>query len=398
MVLGMLSAPRPVLVASGLIAVSLLGDSAMYVILPVAYAQRGLTPFHVGILLSVNRWVRLVTNVPAAWLLGTWPFRTVFCVALAVGNMCSLVYATTTDFALLLLARAAWGASWSIIRLSGLMTLTDVCEIGLATESSLGQLSGVHASLSRIGSAVGLGLGGIGLDLLGFEPFFALVGLVSVATAPLALAGCALDPLPQFSHTAASKLQEQNKLPFLAWLCSMSSGQWRLFFLAFATTCAGQGMVMSTLGVLLAAGRVVNLSSTHPVVNLTPLGDAVPLASASGAILALRWVFEIGLLPLFGRLIDRVGQRVICPAFFALCAISGAVGFGILRGVEADAVDGSQPDASMLPLVLSVLAFFVVVSGADLCVNALGVAQRQTTVFVLGVRVAWPPNCCHHTA
>jgi hypothetical protein len=47
---------------------------------------------------------------------------------------------------------------------------------------------------------------------------------------------------------------------------------------------------------------------------------------------------------------------------------------------------GLPPSESMLPFVVSVLAFFVSISGADLCVNALGVAQRQTTVFVLGVR------------
>ena len=136
--MSLLNAPRPILAASALIAVSLLGDSAIYVILPVAYAQRGLTPFGVGILLSTNRWVRLFTNVPAARLLGTYPIRTVFFTALAIGNACSLVYAATTSFVLLLIARAAWGSSWSIIRLTGLMTLTDSCEAGLAAESSLG--------------------------------------------------------------------------------------------------------------------------------------------------------------------------------------------------------------------------------------------------------------------
>lgn len=383
-------APRPILAASALIAVSLLGDSAIYVILPVAYVQRGLTPIGVGLLLSVNRWVRLFTNVPAAYLLGKFPIRTVFFAALAIGNACSLIYAATTNFVLLLLARAVWGSSWSIIRLSGLMTLTDSCEAGLAAESSLGRLSGVHASLSRFGSAVGLGLGGLGLDLLGFEPFFVLIGLFSVAMAPLAL-GCALDPLPRYSLTAARKLEDRDKQAQSSWRCAMSAAEWRLAFLAFASTCAGQGMVMSTLGVLLAAGSRAD-EAGGAVVDLGPLGRAVPLASATGSILALRWVFEIGLLPLYGKLIDSMGQRLVCPAFFALCALSGAIGYSILHSLEADleaveASGGVQAGAPMLPLVVSVLSFFLVVSGADLCVNALGVAQRQTTVFVLGVSV-----------
>ena len=69
--------PRPVLIISAMIAVSLLGDSALYVILPANFPQRGLTPISVGLLLSINRWVRLLTNVPAAWLLGTRPIRSV---------------------------------------------------------------------------------------------------------------------------------------------------------------------------------------------------------------------------------------------------------------------------------------------------------------------------------
>lgn len=421
-------APWPVIMVSALISSSLLGDQALYTILPAAYPSLGLTPISVGLLLSVNRWVRLFTNVPAAWLLGTQPIRTVFCAVLVLGASCSFAYASTTNLALLLLARAAWGSSWSIIRLTGLVTLTDACEAGLASEASLGHLSGVHSGLSRIGSLVGLGLGGIGHDVLGFQAFFALVGCLSLAASPFAL-GCAFGTLPRYSHTAVRRLEqlEQDRLerikrraraPRTAATCtctpgcltarlplcegayarctSMSAIEWRLAFLAFASTCAGQGMVMATLAVLLAPAEATRIptgasggGSPHPiggsdtphvaVVNLGAFGEAIPLASATGVILALRWVFEIGAAPVFGRLIDAVGQRVVCPAFFALCALNGAVGFGMLRHFEAAA-----EATSMLPLAFSVVCFFVFVSGADLSVNAQGVAQRQTTVLVIG--------------
>ena len=384
----MATIPRPVIFVSALIASSLLGDQALYVILPVAYPSLGLSPLSVGFLLSTNRWVRLFTNVPAAWLLGSKPIRQIFFIVLVVGSSCSLAYAATTNLFLLLLARAAWGSCWSIIRLAGLVTLTDVCEAGLAAESSLGHLSGIHSGLSRIGSLVGLGLGGIGLDVLGFQAFFVLVGLLSLATSPLAL-GCAFGTLPKYSQTAVRRLEqlEQERLKgarcgALARCAAMSASEWRLAFLAFASTCAGQGMVMSTLGVLLAPGGARH-QSDHEMVNLGMFGSAVPLASATGVILALRWLFEIGAAPLFGRLIDLVGQAIVCPLFFGLCALNGAVGFWMLWGLEhAPAV--AAEDASMLPLVVSVVCFFVVVSGADLSVNAQGVAQRQTTVLVIG--------------
>ena len=91
--------------------------------LPVAYPSLGLSPLSVGFLLSTNRWVRLFTNVPAAWLLGSKPIRQIFFIVLVVGSSCSLAYAATTNLFLLLLARAAWGSCWSIIRLAGLVTL-----------------------------------------------------------------------------------------------------------------------------------------------------------------------------------------------------------------------------------------------------------------------------------
>ena len=214
-----------------------------------------------------------------------------------------------------------------------------------------------------------------------------LVGLLSLAT-PLAL-GCAFGTLPKYSQTAVRRLEqlEQERLKgarcgALARCAAMSASEWRLAFLAFASTCAGQGMVMSTLGVLLAPGGARH-QSDHEMVNLGMFGSAVPLASATGVILALRWLFEIGAAPLFGRLIDLVGQAIVCPLFFGLCALNGAVGFWMLWGLErAPAV--AAEDASMLPLVVSVVCFFVVVSGADLSVNAQGVAQRQTTVLVIG--------------
>ncbi|MDH3642615.1 MAG: hypothetical protein OES38_10995, partial [Gammaproteobacteria bacterium] len=43
-------------------AFSLLGDQVLYAVLPVYYEDLGLTPIQVGILLSANRWIRLVTN------------------------------------------------------------------------------------------------------------------------------------------------------------------------------------------------------------------------------------------------------------------------------------------------------------------------------------------------
>ena len=78
----MMNVPHPVTLTALLVAASLLGDGALYVVLPVLYEERGLRPMDVGLLLSANRWTRLLTNDPAAYLLGRLPLRSTFAGAL----------------------------------------------------------------------------------------------------------------------------------------------------------------------------------------------------------------------------------------------------------------------------------------------------------------------------
>ena len=43
-------------------AFSLLGDQVLYSVLPVYFDELGLMPIQVGLILSANRWIRLITN------------------------------------------------------------------------------------------------------------------------------------------------------------------------------------------------------------------------------------------------------------------------------------------------------------------------------------------------
>ena len=53
---------RSVILVASAVAFSLLGDQALYAVLPVHFKALGLFPFQVGIILSANRWIRLITN------------------------------------------------------------------------------------------------------------------------------------------------------------------------------------------------------------------------------------------------------------------------------------------------------------------------------------------------
>ena len=88
------------------------------------------------------------------------------------------------------------------------------------------------------------------------------------------------------------------------------------FMLTMYTTIVRQSTCLFTYSVYLHASVIIFLSihlkrkdgaeNNH---------DRLRVLNASGGILALRWLFEIGAAPLFGRLIDKVGQAIVCPTF-----------------------------------------------------------------------------------
>lgn len=380
----MVRVPRPVSATALLVAASLLGDGAMYVVLPVLYAQRGLRPMDVGLLLSANRWMRLLTNDPAAYLLGTRPIRSVFAGALLIGGACSLCYAATTSLLLLLCARAAWGACWSVIRLVGLLTVTDCVDAGLASESIVGRMTGHSAGLSRLGAAVGMAAGGWLCDRVGFSGLFVAAGVGTIASS--ALVWRALGPLPRVSSSAAARLKKRATVPTApgVWRClsrfKLSGAQAPLFVLAFASSCAGNGMIVSTLGAVLASHADVDPDGERSVLRVG--SAAVETATLTGVLLGARWAIEGGGAPLYGRLVDRLGWRRMAPASFALSSANGLLGWGLLRSAELAA--DATPAVLLVGVLCSVVLFFFLASAADLTVKAMGVAWREAPLLVQG--------------
>src|SRR5919199_1259812 len=57
-----------VVAVSVAVAAAILGDSLLYAVLPTGYEQLGLEVGMVGVLLSANRFVRLLSNPLAGWV------------------------------------------------------------------------------------------------------------------------------------------------------------------------------------------------------------------------------------------------------------------------------------------------------------------------------------------
>ena len=100
--------PHSTVVAiSAATAFSLLGDQMLYAVLPAYYDQLGLTAIEVGILLSANRWIRLVTNQMAHAASPRLSPRVLLTGAFTLGAITTFGYAATTSFTVLVSARIA---------------------------------------------------------------------------------------------------------------------------------------------------------------------------------------------------------------------------------------------------------------------------------------------------
>lgn len=132
---------RRVLTLLGIgMAISLLGDATLYTVLPspAIAAQAGVTLAMVGILLGVNRAVRLAFNSPVGMLYDRLPRRKLLVTSLILGTLSSMVYALGRGFWPLFAGRVMWGLAWSLLWIGGNTVVLDV-----STDADRGRHSGL---------------------------------------------------------------------------------------------------------------------------------------------------------------------------------------------------------------------------------------------------------------
>ena len=71
----------------------------------------------------------------------------------------------------------------------------------------------------------------------------------------------------------------------------MLAPQWRLFFLAFSASCAGNGLIVSTLGAILGAHATASDDGGGSAIALGA-GVVVSTATLNGGLLGFRWSVE----------------------------------------------------------------------------------------------------------
>ena len=224
-------ASRPTVLIGLATAFSLLGDQMLYSVLPTYFTSVGLVPYQVGVILSANRFIRLITNHLAEQLCRRVRLGALTVLAFGVGALVTYAYAVVTHFGLLVVARLTWGLCWSFIRQIGLMTVVES-----NPDHRLGRSMGFYSGISRTGSLAGNLLGAVGHDLLGYTTTLIGFSCVSVLAIPLGLFG-----REGLKHRTEAEPDCEGDV--------VRSGG--LLFCGFAVGCVGSGLVMSTLGLVL---------------------------------------------------------------------------------------------------------------------------------------------------
>ena len=296
-------------------ALSLLGDQALYALLPLYFQEIGLLPIQVGILLSANRWIRLLTNHLAEQLVERFPVNLMLVLSLTLGALLSLAYAYFSSFLVLLVARCLWGLCWSFIRHISVMGVAS------STKSqNLGQMMGYYNGISHIGSVIGIVLGGILFDLIGFSSTLSLFCLFSLFAVPFAV---------------KSSLRTNNSICVAQSTNQPSSRNFSLHCCGFCIGNVGPGLIISTLGFIL-------LSRYGTEVNL--MGFVIGIATINGLLLGSRWILETLGAPFYGAFIDRTGTHIGAP----ICFLVGSIVMLLLNLSE-----------NLLGLAFGVIIFFM---------------------------------------
>lgn len=273
-------------------AFSLLGDQMLYSVVPTHYAAFGLMPYQVGLILSVNRWVRLVANTLAEKLCRRYPVTGLLIASLVLGGAVTAVYGAVASFPVLLIARMLWGLAWSFIRQIGLMTVVET-----SSPAEIGQRMGYYNGISRLGSVGGNLGGGLAHDVIGFTVALFLFAIISVLGTPLGW----------LARRAVSREGRARERP--------EDAGWtpELMICGFVIGCVGPGIVMSTLGAVLV--EIVGTS-------LTVLGVVIGAATLNGALLSSRWVIDAVGASFLGHISDRLGRRWSAVIYFFIGALA----------------------------------------------------------------------------
>jgi MFS family permease len=294
----------------------------------------------VGILLSANRFVRLILNGPAGIAYDRGLRRRLFVPALFIGACSTAIYGLTEGFWPLLVGRLLWGLAWAGIWVGGHTIILDVTR-----DDTRGRWIGIYQVFFFLGASGGALLGGFLTDRLGYHQAMGIGAGLTLIGATIALVF--LPETRELRHeTTEPAIGPRHSTP-------ISSPTIRAEFASAAALygvnrLALAGVLQSTLGLFLLGqmGDQVEIA-----------GHSMGVATLTGLGLGLSTLISMTSAPILGSLSDRVGNRWrvaaggLTPgiAGFSLLAIGAPL--ATLVGIPLTAITGGSNQGLSTALV-----------------------------------------------
>ena len=275
---------------------AILGDSLLYIVLPVNAELFGVSLIWVGILLAANRIVRTFTYGAVAAFGERIGIKKLCILASVTAVISTAMYGLFQGWAPLLAARILWGLSYAALLLVAL-------GYAASDRSRTGTRVGTSRALEQIGPLLAVTAGAWLAGIVGPRDAFLYLAVLTVISVVLAI----LLPPPAADVPPAPVSRPQ-----------MLPKPDRLDMLIFWTGFAIDGVFIMTITIMLAA---------HVDLKLAML--------SGGLIIAGRRIAELVAAPLSGIVADRFGvRRPLIAAGFLLAAGLAFVGVGwLIAGV-----------------------------------------------------------------
>jgi len=289
-----------------IIGLCLLGDAMFYTVLPTRLDIFSFSGTQLGILLAINRVIRLGSNFWAAKLYKKWNRSSPFKIAVILSIFITFSYGYVSLFWQFLILRLLWGISFSILRLKALLIIFD----SNLTENIQGRLSGLFRSISRSGYMVGMILGGYFADLFNFSiSAYILAGITAIALFFLLIKDKTYDNnkrnnITQKSYRPAPKTSLVHLIT--------SKKMLALMFMGFSLNFTVLGLINSSYGLYLK-----NVFGDTALI----FGSIIGIATLNGFILSTQSLFELILSPLLGSFVDKYKTNKFIVIIFIFQAI-----------------------------------------------------------------------------
>ncbi len=291
------------------LALVIMGDSLMYVVLPTAAADFGVTrtlglstAFWVGLALSINRFIRLVSNSIAARVYERNGLKWPFVLSVMLGALTTLAYALSSGILMLLLARALWGVSYSFMRLA-----SQIVAFRFGSSTARGRYLGFFNAGQRLGSLFAVTVGAAIVAVTSPQSTFAVLAGIGVLGVLIALKAPSI-PVPGLRSRAETQQPQRSRLT--AAVASLSpapaalqpavrNAVASLSLMRFSVAFASNGLAIATVSPYL-----VELLAD----DRRAFGLPIAAVALGGLLVGVRWFSDLALSVPLGHFSDRIGR------------------------------------------------------------------------------------------